>query len=433
MLPKIKEKFFNKIKNSKFDVIINEIFEEKISFTDDELQYIKASETLGIGLRILKDGKIAYGNTTDPEQIDKLIDDTLTLTKWGERVSFDFPEKSDYPNLNLKAKVKYPSKKLVKMGEDFIKRIKELKNEYKVSSHFYQITAKTNIFNSNGFDGKYEKDLSAILLMVSLAREGDVFSHYSYVSKKEFPLEFFDEFYKSMKMITERLDKFEKIKSGIYKVVFTPAMFLHISEAFLQGINGDNIVKKVSPLNGKIGQKVLDEKLTIEDRGADENLTGSVPFDDEGVPVSNKLIFEKGVLKNYIFDLETASEYGTKSTGNGKRSYKEIARPGVHNFYIHPGNESIWKIVEKIDKGIWIESVVGGWTSNLLAGEYSATLLLAFYIENGEIKGRIKNAAITCNLYDVFNKVVGISKENQEIMNGVYPYIVVDGVNIALK
>ena len=242
-----------------------------------------------------------------------------------------------------------------------------------------------------------------------------------------------DEFYKSMKMITERLDKFEKIKSGIYKVVFTPAMFLHISEAFLQGINGDNIVKKVSPLNGKIGQKVLDEKLTIEDRGADENLTGSVPFDDEGVPVSNKLIFEKGVLKNYIFDLKTASEYGTKSTGNGKRSYKEIARPGVHNFYIHPGNESIWKMVEKIDKGIWIESVVGGWTSNLLAGEYSATLLLAFYIENGEIKGRIKNAAITCNLYDVFNKVVGISKENQEIMNGVYPYIVVDGVNIALK
>ena len=68
-----------------------------------------------------------------------------------------------------------------------------------------------------------------------------------------------------------------------------------------------------------------------------------------------------------------------------------------------------------------------------MMGDYSVNIGLGYYIENGEIVGRVKNTMIAGNVYQDFLKIIDISRETLRIQNYVLPYIVLEGVKVATK
>jgi PmbA protein len=99
-----------------------------------------------------------------------------------------------------------------------------------------------------------------------------------------------------------------------------------------------------------------------------------------------------------------------------------------------PGIVSLAEIISGIDEGLLVEYVVGMGQGNVISGAFSKPLGLAFKIEKGEIAGRVKNAAIAGNIYDVLTNVGAVSRETAWVYkNFNLPYILLPDINVTAK
>ena len=113
--------------------------------------------------------------------------------------------------------------------------------------------------------------------------------------------------------------------SGLMPVILGPAqsgILLH--EAVGHPLEADFNRKGTSAYSGRIGEKVASDLCTIYDAGTIPHERGAINFDDEGVPSSENLLIENGVLRSYMHDRISARHFRTNPTGNGRReSYKK--------------------------------------------------------------------------------------------------------------
>lgn len=143
---------------------------------------------------------------------------------------------------------------------------------------------------------------------------------------------------------------------------------------------------------------------------------------------------ERGALQGFYYDLKTAAQSGVESTGNGSRGLFNPPSPSLTNFQIEPGQATLAEMIASIDEGLLIEDVIGMGQGNVISGAFSNPLSLAFKIEKGEIVGRVKNASIAGNVYDVLQNVAAVSRESQWVYNMFHaPYLMLSDMNVVAK
>jgi PmbA protein len=97
-----------------------------------------------------------------------------------------------------------------------------------------------------------------------------------------------------------------------------------------------------------------------------------------------------------------------KSTGNGTRSFASQPSPGNSNIIIEPGEMKFEDMIKDMKSGILVDQVLGGGQSNVLAGEFSVNIDLGYFVENGEIVGRVKDCMVAGNVFDAFNNIIAL-------------------------
>ncbi|MGA7843784.1 MAG: metallopeptidase TldD-related protein, partial [Dehalococcoidales bacterium] len=202
-----------------------------------------------------------------------------------------------------------------------------------------------------------------------------------------------------------------KVISKPMSVIFTPdgvtgSLVLPLISAF----NGKTVLEGASPLGKKLGEKVFDKNLILSDNPLIPYNTGSRPCDDEGVPCQVTPLVTDGVIRNFLYDLQTAARAKTKSTGHGQRQ-GGLPAPSPHAFMITPGNVSFEEMVKSIDEGIIVEQLLGAGQGNMLGGDFSGNVLLGFKIEKGEIVGRVKDTMISGNVYQLLKEISAIGSD----------------------
>ena len=202
----------------------------------------------------------------------------------------------------------------------------------------------------------------------------------------------------------------------------------------MEGLDGKNVFTGVSPLIGKLGETLFDPKITLVDDGTLDGKFGSAPYDDEGIPHRRNPLVEKGVVKSFYYDLKTAVQSGVEPTGNGRRGLFNPPFPSISNLLIEPGQTSLAEIIAGVDEGLLVEDVLGLGQGNTLSGAFSNPLALAFKIEKGELVGRVKNASIAGNVYELLKNVAAVSRESEWVYNNFnLPYILLSEMNVVAK
>jgi len=233
------------------------------------------------------------------------------------------------------------------------------------------------------------------------------------------------------------------IDSGRKTVIFTPRAMAELFQFLRVGVDGKNVEKGISPIREKLGEVILDDRITILENGALPGGLATAPFDDEGIAIRGKPIVECGVLRNFITDLTSAVNLHNVSTGNGFRfnrftgvqDYEMTPMPKPTNWILEPGDTPYNDLIAGVKNGVLIDQMMGLFTSNFLAGDFSGNLDLGYKIKDGELVGRIKNAMVAGNLYHLLNdNLIGISKETESaISNGgtaVFPYVCIKDVMV---
>ncbi|RJS74479.1 TldD/PmbA family protein [Candidatus Bathyarchaeota archaeon] len=227
----------------------------------------------------------------------------------------------------------------------------------------------------------------------------------------------------------------EAVSTGLYDLILDGRVAASIFRIMLsQAVSADAVQMGRSPLAGKVGCKLLSENITFVDDGTVPGYVGSKPCDDEGIPVRRNVIFDRGVLKTYLYDTYTANKENRRSTGNAHRSVGASTVPLPNNLILNPGDYTLEEMVEDTSKGVYVLKTIGEWLSNPVSGFLNATVTHGYFISNGSIAGRVKGAVIGGDFYQLMNvKVVGLSKELYESMSSYSPHVKFEKVQLSSK
>lgn len=300
-----------------------------------------------------------------------------------------------------------------------------------VTASFLRKWVKNSYFNETV---SYEKTSFYIGITVKAVEDGFESSHsgfYLAPTTKELNLRSLIE--KTTTIAIKTL-KSKSVETGVYNVIFTPAVLASIVNALLvPAIRADQVQKNRSPLAKKLFSKVVSEDITIVDDGAAPNMIRSAPFDDEGVPTRRKTVIDRGVLMTYLYDTYTAYIDNQESTGNALRLGLGVPpTPNATNIIIIPGTQPLDAIIRDVRDVIVIYETIGEWLSNPVNGNLGATVTSAIYYKNGEPVQGVKGVTISGNIYSLLSKdFIAIAREVELIGNMLTPSICVGNVTIA--
>ncbi len=188
--------------------------------------------------------------------------------------------------------------------------------------------------------------------------------------------------------------KAPKAKAGEMQVILSNSAggtFIH--EAIGHSLEVDHVQEGSSPAYiGKMGQVVAPENITVIDDPTLPFYRGSFYFDDEGHKSQPTVLVKNGVLTDYLYDRTTAMKEGKRSNGHGRReSFHCRPIPRMSNLYIAPGPDDPKEIIKNLKSGIFVTRMGGGQV-NTATSEFVFELDDAFWVENGEIKHRVRDA-----------------------------------------
>ncbi|MFP4135673.1 MAG: TldD/PmbA family protein [Candidatus Acetothermia bacterium] len=414
-----------------------------VKFESGELESVKAVETIGKALRVIHNGRLGFSSTTDLESQDTLIERAKATAKLGESAGFEFPDsgKADELPTSDPAVSELSPADLVEIGKRVIKRIEEFDDELELNLNLTRSKDEVRVQNSNGLAQEEQRTSVSASLTVKDVKEGDIFSFRETESARKL------EDFEPDSLVDRAIQKLKwaqretKIESGTYPVLFTPRGTLVLLVPLLAGFNGKNVYQGTSPLGEKLGREVFSEELTLIDHGSIEGSPARRSFDDEGLPVGRIPLIKEGTVENFLYDLQTAGMADREPTGNGLKGglisggdFRSPPSTGPTSLLVGPGEKTIGRMISDVDTGLLVDQVLGLGQGNTLSGEFSNNVSVAYRIENGEIKGKVKNTMIAGNVYELLDGNLEIGKEGEWIGGGLKsPPVALSGVNVVQK
>jgi predicted Zn-dependent protease len=163
-------------------------------------------------------------------------------------------------------------------------------------------------------------------------------------------------------------------------------------------------------MNGKFGERVTGDKITIWDDGLDPRGL-PLPFDFEGTPKQKVMLIEKGIARNVVYDTATAAkEPGKTSTGHSLPA-PNTQGPLPINLFMEPGSMTKEELLASTDRGIWVTRF--HYTNILHPVKTIITGMTrdgTFLIEKGKISRPIKNLRFTQSILEAFANAEAIGK-----------------------
>jgi PmbA protein len=217
-------------------------------------------------------------------------------------------------------------------------------------------------------------------------------------------------------------------KTGAYPVLFDERISSSLIGHLLSAINGAAIARGSSWLKSALGEQVLPEALSLIEDPHRPRVTGSRPFDAEGLPTRQRAIVENGVLTGWTLDLSTARQLDLAPTGNAARGTSGPPSPSNWNVALTEGTASRADLIAQMGTGLLVTSMIGS-TINPNTGDYSRGAS-GFWIENGEIAYPVNEITIAGNLRDMLMRLTP-ANDARPWLSRVVPSLLVEGMTLA--
>ncbi len=373
-----------------------------VEFENNKLKYVSTKSERGVGLRVIKDGRIGFSSTSDFARLDELVENALESAKFGQQAKFELPASCEPAEVetydeNVAA---FTTRQMTELGSEMIHQVLARYPEVQCSADVSASVGDERIANTNGLDLGHRSTTFTISVTALEVNDDGLL----WVGDGRTSSLLLQDTTKITNKVTADLDLARKeavVSTGVYPAIFTPDAMATLFISLSEGVNGKLVQKGASPLAGKLGEQILDQRLSVFDDALIDYAASSAPHDTEGLRSARTALIEKGVLKNYLFDLQTAGTMDAEPTGNGLRHYEAQPTPGDNNTIIRPGETPFEEMLSGTRRGLLVSSMLGGATGNTLAGDFSVNLELGFLIENGALAGRVKNCMVFGNIYDL--------------------------------
>jgi PmbA protein len=421
-----------------FDMLLRDEQQISLKFETGRLKETALRQEAGVNFRGVSRGKVGVAGTTDlarPEALEDLLARAASSAEQGEACTLAFPGPSRLPKVSVfdDRAAGLDVQHLAQLGRRVVEQLNH--PGWQVSASVDRYLESSSFLNSAG--QKFTSRATAISVAAEVTRvQGDdVLMVYDDVTAAGVPSEAeLDAIAASILRRMERAERIVAPPEGKLPVLFTP----HGSTAVLlplhQALSGKTVLQGISPLGGKLGEVLFDPAFDVVDDPLLSSRVGSRPADDEGMPSMRLPLIERGALRAFVYDLETASRAGTASTGHGRRS--TFGKPGISfsNLVIRKGTAGEEALLAEMQHGLVVDELIGVGQGNVIGGSFSHPVALAFRVDGGEITGRVKDAAVAGNAYELLKRIRMVGSAAKWIGGSrLVPPLLLDAVNVAKR
>ena len=414
------------------EVYLEESEERPIEFENNQLKYVNAKSRRALSLRVIHEGRLGFASTTDFAQPERLVERALESARFGQEAKFEFPSPASFADVAVydQRVADFAVERGIELGRDAIAAVLAEYPDVQCGAEVAKWVGRTHIANTSGLDAASELTGFDCGLNALRVRDGGIL----WVGEDDSSRSLVPDFERYVAKVVSDIRRSETEcdgPNGALPVLFTAKAVALLLQMLEVAINGKLVQKGASPLVGKLGEKIADERIVLSDDGTCDYGDGSTVFDGDGLATRRTPLLDRGVLANYLFDLQTAGMVGAESTGNAKRSFASMPQPSATNLVLEPGTDRFDDMLGGIESGLLVDEVLGGGQSNVLAGEFSVNVGLGFLVENGQIVGRVKDCMAAGNIFEIFNRIRGIGDTQETHGQTVTPPICFDAVHVA--
>jgi len=229
------------------------------------------------------------------------------------------------------------------------------------------------------------------------------------------------------------------VPSGPGQVLFMPGAMFTLTWRLIVGTSGRSVLRKESPLAGRLGQTIAHPTLSFVDDPWNVGFPGARAFDDEGTPTKPLSLIENGVLKSFFYDRLYAKKANQPPTGHGYKcaggfSGNDLAtppQPSLQHPTIKPGKSSFADLVKMMDHGVIVFGPLGPHSGNIPNGDFSLASRLAWSSKRGKSSVAPKTPWLPAMSTRRSKNVIGIGSLVEHENMGNYPPVLFDGVSIS--
>ncbi len=402
-----------------------------LHFEAGRLKSCAWAEERGVNLRVRASGRLGVAGTTGSDA-GALLDAALASAAVGDPVDLILPAPAPLPAVRTHAPAAAAAsvEALTRLGQGLVERLRH--DGWQVTATVERSSGEVRVANTRGVEASYAVTAVTVAAEVTRVRGDDILMVEDHYAAADLPdEEAVAALADSIRRRVEWAERPAPPPRGELPVLFTPAgsrvLFLPIRQACL----GKAVLQGASPLGGRLGERVFDAVLDLVDDPWVEGASGSRAIDDEGVVTRRFPLVEAGRVSGFIYDLETAARTGTPATGHARRTTFGKPQAAYSNFVIGAGSESREELVARVADGLLVDDLIGVGQGNVIGGAFSHPVALAYRVTNGEIVGRVKDAAVAGNAYELLGRIAGLGKDVEWRGSLAAPPILLEGVSVA--
>lgn len=369
----------------------------------------------GFGVRVLEGGRFGFAHLVDVSGAERAVQQALSIARKSPVVAgFVLPSEQQAQEVGGRFDrdiLDLGPEDLLQQADDIISAVASADERAVVTGGGVGVSATAGcLMTSEGILSHGLTTSHGMGIQVSLDVDGQVTSSYQGDSSR-----------KRMKELPSCIDRAVhwaqitqnpiEVESGASETPvlmtsegFSPLFSMVVPPAML----GEKMVREESFWSGKLGEIVMAEDLNIVDHGLLEGGFSSGSRDAEGVPRQVRPLVQGGRLEAMLWSTRDAAQQVAQgriekasSTGSAvSSSHQSPPSTGCTELqFTSTQGASSWEaLLERMQDGFIVNSVMGAHTANPTSGDFSVTTSTILRVEGGEIVGPLKQAGLSGNL-----------------------------------
>lgn len=381
----------------------------------DEISSFSSGVRGGVSFRCIVDGHMgcASGELFEESEMRALVARAYESAKFIESddKAIFYKGSEHYEKVNLPKQIDIDAADMKKLALDIQKQTYG-ESEYitdGTQSAVFLSKINTQLINSHGLDLSASVSMSGAYVQAVVEKDGESQDDFDWTLDIDNA-----EAVKNMSAVAvkDALSKVgaDMIDTGKYDIIISGKRMRELLSSYSSSFSAKKAQLGMSVLQGKEGQKIAADIVTVIDDPMRADCPMQTSFDGEGVATYKKKVIENGVLNTLLYDLTTADKAGKESTGNRQRlSYSNAGGIAPYSFYIEKGSESLDDMLASVENGLYITEFKGMHAGcNGVTGDFSIESA-GYMIRNGKICEAVRSFTVAGNFFTLIKEIEALS------------------------
>jgi PmbA protein len=385
-----------------------------------EVDSFSSSQSRGLGVRVVLNGRLGYAWAADPgaEEAASLLDaarenaafatpdEAVGLPEAAEAEPLDglFREAQAGVEPERKVSLALEMERAATSAEPSVRRVEE--------AIYGDASSRVAVASSAGLATEYDSTDCWCMVLALAERDGETQTGHSFRMAREVGELDWEEGAREAAQRGARMLGAVKPSTERLPVILDPWAAASFLGVLVGSLSAEQVQKGRSLLADRVGEEVASGLLSLVDDGRRSDAPGAAPFDDEGVPTRKTVAVERGVLRGFLHNTETARREGVASTGNARRSsYRSVPGVSPSNLFVEPGHATPEELLARAGRAVYVQEVTGVHSgANPVSGEFSVGAT-GLRTEGGALGEPLREMTIASTLLDMLKAVTAVGSD----------------------